>query len=147
MSAVYKKNNYTIIYNGEIYNADELRCELLKYDVGFKTSCDTEVVLYYSNNFFGTADAICFRNNMLRIHDLKTGRSGKIEDHIEQLEIYAALFCLEYKYKPDTMDMELRLYKQDEVLVHHPDPEKISEIMDTIIHFDELIEKSKLKEV
>ena len=46
MSAVYKKNNYTIIYNGEIYNADELRSELLKYDVGFKTSCDTEVVLY-----------------------------------------------------------------------------------------------------
>ena len=98
--------------------------------IGFKM--DTEVVLYYSNNFFGTADSICFRNNILRIHDLKTGKSGKIEDHIEQLEVYAALFCLD---------------KQDEVLVHHPDPEKISYIMDTIIHFDELIEKSRLQEV
>ena len=113
--------------------------------IGFKM--DTEVVLYYSNNFFGTADAICFRNNVLRIHDLKTGKSGKIEDHIEQLEVYAAIFCLEYKYKPDVIDIELRLYKQDEVLVHHPDPEKISHIMDTIIHFDELIEKSRLQEV
>ena len=113
--------------------------------IGFKM--DTEVVLYYSNNFFGTADAICFRNNILRIHDLKTGKTGKIEDHIEQLEVYAALFCLEYKYKPSAIDIELRLYKQDEVLVHHPDPEKISYIMDTIIHFDELIEKSRLQEV
>ena len=113
--------------------------------IGFKM--DTEVVLYYSNNFLGTADSICFRNNILRIHDLETGKSGKIEDHIEQLEVYAALFCLEYKYKPSAIDIELRLYKQDEVLVHHPDPEKISYIMDTIIHFDELIEKSRLQEV
>ena len=38
--------------------------------IGFGMS--TEVVLYYSDRFYGTADAICFRNNMLRIHDLKT---------------------------------------------------------------------------
>ena len=62
--------------------------------IGFKMS--TEVVLYYSPYFFGTADAISFRNNKLRIHDLKTGKSG----HMEQLEVYAALFCLEYKIKP-----------------------------------------------
>ena len=59
--------------------------------IGFKM--DTEVVLFYSERFFGTADAISFRDNFLRIHDLKTGKSGKIEDHVEQLEIYAALFC------------------------------------------------------
>ena len=58
--------------------------------IGFKMS--TEVVLFYSERFFGTADAICFRNRFLRIHDLKT---GKIPAHIEQLETYAALFCLE----------------------------------------------------
>ena len=34
--------------------------------IGFKM--DTEVVLYYSDRFFGTADAICFRDNILRIH-------------------------------------------------------------------------------
>lgn len=46
MSVVYKNRRYTIIYNGEIYNTCELRNELLSYDVGFKTLCDTEVVLY-----------------------------------------------------------------------------------------------------
>ena len=62
--------------------------------IGFKMS--TEVVLYYSERFFGTADAICFRNGFLRIHDLKT---GKTPVHMEQLEICAALFCLECKVK------------------------------------------------
>ena len=51
--------------------------------IGFRMS--TEVVLYYSDRFFGTADAICFRNNKLRIHDLKTG-VGPV--HMEQLEVY-----------------------------------------------------------
>ena len=46
-----------------------------------------EQILYYSDNCFGTADAILFRNNFLRIHDLKT---GKIPAHMEQLEIYAS---------------------------------------------------------
>ena len=39
--------------------------------IGFKMK--PEQVLYYSDNCFGTADAIVFRNNLLRIHDLKTG--------------------------------------------------------------------------
>ena len=43
--------------------------------IGYKMS--TEVVLYYSDRFFGTADAISFRNGVLRIHDLKTGKSGR----------------------------------------------------------------------
>ena len=107
--------------------------------IGYKMS--TEVVLYYSDYFFGTADAISFRNGMLRIHDLKTGKSGKIEDHIEQLEVYAALFCLEYKVKPGEIEMELRLYKQDEVLVHHPTAEDILPIMDKIIHLNKLLER------
>ena len=76
-----------------------------------------EQVLYYSENCFGTADAICFRNRLLRIHDLKT---GVIPAHMEQLEIYAALFCLEYKFKPSDIDIELRIYQHDEVLCHNP---------------------------
>ena len=79
--------------------------------IGFKM--DTEVVLYYSDRFFGTADAICFRDNILRIHDLKTGKTAV---HIEQLEIYAALFCLEYKVKPSDIGIELRIYQNNEVL-------------------------------
>ena len=107
--------------------------------IGFKMS--TEVVLYYSNRFFGTADAISFRNGMLRIHDLKTGKSGKIEDHIEQLEVYAALYCLEYKVKPGDINIELRVYKNDEVLYHNPTAEDILPIMDKIIHLNKLLEK------
>ena len=113
--------------------------------IGFKMS--TEVVLFYSEYFFGTADAISFRNNVLRIHDLKTGKSGKIEDHIEQLEIYAALFCLEYRVKPGEIEIELRLYKQDEVLVHCPEVDEIVHIMDRIIHFNNILEQVNAEEV
>lgn len=113
--------------------------------IGFKMN--TEVVLYYSDYFFGTADAICFRNNVLRIHDLKTGKVGKIEGHIEQLEVYAALFCLEYKVKPNDIEIELRVYKNDEVIVHNPSPEDISEIMDKIIHFNKILINMNSEEV
>lgn len=104
--------------------------------IGFKMS--TEVVLYYSNNFFGTADAISFRKNTLRIHDLKT---GKTPVHMEQLEIYAALFCLEYKIKPGDIDMELRIYQKDEVIVHNPTAEDILPIMDKIVHLNKILEQ------
>ena len=107
--------------------------------IGFKM--DTEVVLYYSDRFFGTADAISFRDNVLRIHDLKTGKVGKIETHMEQLEVYAALFCLEYRIKPGDIEMELRVYKNDDVLVHKPTAEDIVPIMDKIIHLNKLLER------
>lgn len=103
--------------------------------IGFKMS--TEVVLYYSDFFFGTADAICFRNNKLRIHDLKTGSTLV---HIEQLEIYAALFCLEYKIRPSDIEIELRIYQNDEILYHNPEPEDILEIMDKIVHLNKVLE-------
>lgn len=113
--------------------------------IGFRMS--TEVVLYYSDRFFGTADAISFRNWKLRIHDLKTGKIGKIESHLDQLEVYAALFCLEYRIKPGDIEMELRLYKQDEVLVHHPTVEDIVSIMDKIKHLDKILEQREIEEV
>lgn len=109
--------------------------------IGFRMS--TEVVLYYSDKFFGTADAISFRNGTLRIHDLKT---GKTPVHMEQLEIYAALFCLEYKIKPGEIDMELRIYQNDEVIVHTPTAEDILPIMDKIVHLNKLLEQNEYKE-
>lgn len=104
--------------------------------IGYKMN--TEVVLFYSPRFFGTADAICFRDNVLRIHDLKT---GKTPVHMEQLEIYAALFCLEYKVKPGEIEMELRIYQNNEMVVHNPTAEDILPIMDKIIHLDKILGK------
>jgi hypothetical protein len=104
--------------------------------IGFKM--DTEVVLFYSERFFGTADTICFRNNTLRIHDLKTGITPV---KMEQLEIYAALFCLEYKIKPGDINIELRIYQNDEVIYHNPTAEDIVPIMDKIVHLNKLLEK------
>ena len=104
--------------------------------IGYRMS--TEVVLYYSDRFFGTADAISFRDGFLRIHDLKT---GKLPVHMEQLEIYAALFCLEYKVKPGDIQIELRIYQNDEIISHNPTAEDIVPIMDKIIHLDKLLSK------
>lgn len=101
-----------------------------------------EQILYYSENCFGTADAISFKHNLLRIHDLKTGEAPA---HMEQLEVYAALFCLEYQMNPAQIDMELRIYQSDEIIVFHPTVEDIAPIMDKIISFDKRIDQ--LKEV
>jgi asparagine synthase (glutamine-hydrolysing) len=46
MTTIYQGYTYTIVYNGELYNTDELRNELRTYGVEFQTYCDTEVVLY-----------------------------------------------------------------------------------------------------
>ena len=109
--------------------------------IGYKMT--PEQPLYYSENCFGTADAICFRNDLLRIHDLKTGVTPA---HIEQLRIYAALFCLEYKIKPGNIDIELRLYQSDDIITENPTAEIILPIMDKIISFDKVINKIRAEE-
>lgn len=102
-----------------------------------------EQPLFYSVNAFGTTDAICFREKLLRIHDLKTGVSPV---SIHQLEVYAALFCLEYKVNPKDIIIELRIYQIDEIFIHIPEPVDILIIMDKIILFDKEIEKLKAEE-
>jgi hypothetical protein len=104
-----------------------------------------EQPLYFSRNCFGTADAISFdeEKRFLRIHDLKTGTSPT---HMEQLQIYAALFCLEYHKRPDQFDSELRIYQNDTIQICNPESKDIAKIMDTIIRFDDKIEKMKLEE-
>ena len=102
-----------------------------------------EQILFYSDNCFGTADAISFRNNSLRIHDLKTGATPA---KMEQLMIYTALFCLEYKYKPSEIDIELRIYQNDDFTYFNPTPEHIVPIMDKIVTFDKIIDRIKYEE-
>lgn len=102
-----------------------------------------EQTLYYSENCFGTADAISFKNDMLRIHDLKTGSTPA---HMEQLLIYAALFCLEYRKRPSDIDIELRIYQNNEIIIHNPGTDEIVPIMDKIIHFDDEIREMEEEE-
>nr|DAH22021.1 MAG TPA: Protein of unknown function (DUF2800) [Caudoviricetes sp.] len=102
--------------------------------IGFRMT--PEQILFYSPYCFGTADTISFRNGYLRIHDYK---SGVVPAHIEQLEIYNALFCLEYGVKPTDIQTELRIYQSNEILFHHPEPNDIFQIMDKIVRFDKII--------
>jgi hypothetical protein len=110
--------------------------------IGFKMS--PEVVLYYSMNCFGTADAIGFRNRKLRIHDLKTGVNA---GSVHQLEVYAALFCLEYNFKPTEIEIELRIYQSNDVQIYIADPDVITHIISKIIGFDRLITNRRLEEM
>ena len=95
-----------------------------------------EKVLYFSDNAFGTADTISFKNNVLRIHDLKTGVTPA---SLDQLYIYAAFFCLEYNKKPEDIMIVLRIYQNNEVIEDVPEPQIIREIMAKIILFDKRI--------
>ena len=98
-----------------------------------------EVVLFYSPNAYGTVDAIAYRYRRLRINDLKTGVS-RVSVH--QLEVYAALFCLEYEIDPFSMrGIELRIYQDAKVQVYDGDPYYIKGIMDKIVKFDEIINR------
>lgn len=100
----------------------------------------SEQILFYSVNAFGTADAISFRDNLLRIHDLKTGIS---KASFAQLDVYAAFFCLEYKISPYDIDIEERLYQGNGYTINVPEPERIEYIMNKVQEFDIIIDNIK----
>lgn len=111
--------------------------------IGFRM--EPEVILFYSPNAFGTADAISFdeRKKFLRIHDLKTGVHPC---KFDQLYIYAAYFCLEYDVKPKDITTEFRIYQNDEVTIDDNDNTDVIEmIMDKAVHFDGLINANRPK--
>ena len=128
-----------------IENGIELRDEDKTFNLyvndAIKYKMTPEQVLYYSDNCFGSADAIAYSRKKLRIHDLKTGVTPA---NIVQLRIYAALFCLEYSMEPYDIKIELRIYQNDEVIVDKPSPDEISDLMDIIIHSDRESERYML---
>lgn len=102
-----------------------------------------EVTLKYSYNCYGTADAISFSRNLLRIFDLK---NGKTKPSMKQLEIYMAIFCLEYDEDPAKIKNDLRIYQKDQpVLCHQADPEDIYFIMSKIRSSDDILNNLKGK--
>ena len=138
--------------------------------IGYKMT--PEQTLFYSFNCYGTTDTIAYRRNVLRIHDLKT---GEVEAHMKQLEIYAALFCLEYgrkvgelrkkgygdndiarmlgvkaselHFEPEKMDdIILRIYQFNEFKEEHPDPLEIRSLMDIIVNHDRVLENVKAED-
>lgn len=109
--------------------------------IGFRM--DSEVPLYYSENCFGTADAISFRNNKLMIFDLKT---GKVKASYSQLDVYSALFCLEYNKSPYDIEIEERIYQGNAFTINLPSAELIEKIMNKVIDSDKIINKLRLEE-
>lgn len=110
----------------------------------------SEQPLFYSVNCFGTPDTISFTVNkktsrwLLRVHDLKTGINPASFD---QLLIYCAIFCLEYDEKPHMLDIELRIYQNDDVRALSSEDEPIAdiilEIMEKIVYADARLEDQK----
>lgn len=103
-----------------------------------------EQPLMFSWNCYGHADSISFDGKILRIHDLKTGETVA---HMEQLEIYAALFCLEYNQDPHNFEIELRIYQTDQIAIFKPEPQEIIDIMNDIVHKDSVLEMLKREEL
>jgi hypothetical protein len=100
-----------------------------------------EVPLYWSDFCFGTADALGYQESTrtLRISDLKTGKSPT---KVDQLVIYAALFCLEYEFpKPWELEIELRIYQSNRVMFYPGDPDEIFHAMDRILTGTRLLEQ------
>ena len=120
------------------YQDDETKTLGMFINQSIQYKMRPEQVLYYSPNAFGTADAISFRYRVLRISDLKTGVT-RVSEH--QLEVYAALFCLEYEVDPFKIKIELRIYQDDRCMVFIGDPAMIKGIMDKIVEFDLIINR------
>ena len=106
--------------------------------IGFRMT--PEVTLFASENAFGTADAISFYDNILRIHDLKNGVTPA---KFDQLMIYACYFMIEYRFKPNQIKVVLRIYQNDEIVEYIPELDELTHIIDKIFTFDELLNKWK----
>lgn len=123
LAAELIKRRIKQIRNGSTFNS------YVNDGIGFRM--DVEVPLFYTDDMFGTADAISFRDMILRIHDLKT---GEFPGKMDQLKVYAVFFFLEYgklyKIKPHDVEIILRIYQNDEIIQLIADPDEIAEMME-----------------
>lgn len=122
----------------------ETLCMYINDGIGYRMR--PEEVLYASPAFFGTADTISFRKEpkiskdfeTLRIHDLKTGVN---KASMEQLKLYAALFCIEYSKDPNEMAIETRIYQNNQIVIENPSGREIRDYMNVALHACEVIEE------
>lgn len=112
-------------------------------DFCIENKMEPEFFLYFSDNCYGTADAISFDGYTLKICDLKTGVT-KVK--MDQLEIYAALACLINDVNPEDIIIELRIFQKGcEVQEKVASPSIIFNIMNRIIEYDAIIEEEKAR--
>lgn len=137
-TALHKLAHDAIRLGVKLSRANQALSTYVNDALQYRMNC--EQTLFYSDNCFGHADTISFRRGKLRIHDLKT---GIVHTSVKQLEVYAAIFCLEYGVDPFEIEIELRIYQRDEIRIYEPPPDLIANIMEIIIDFDQQIEKIK----
>lgn len=123
----------------EAYNVSSIAENFVNFvndAIGFMMK--VEVPLWHSEYAFGKPDAIIFdnRKKLLRIHDLKTGSTPA---KFDQLEVYAAFYCLDYDIRPSDISFEFRIYQGGEILVEKPDADVIVPIMESAKWHTDLI--------
>lgn len=107
-----------------------------------------EVLLYFSENCFGTADAISFRMNpktrkmRLRIFDLKNGTTKASE---KQLWVYIAIFCHEYEIDINEIEVDARIYQNDLVHEFEIDPVIIMDLIALMKRNDDIINDARME--
>lgn len=111
--------------------------------IGFKMK--SEVLLFSSDKCYGTADAISFSDGILRIHDLKTGQSP---GSMNQLIIYAGLFCLDYAIEARELnEIHLRLYQNEEIIELSPTTEVLFDVVARIEEAEKIIKSVDVNSV
>jgi len=137
-SAEYGLSSYgrTLIFNMK-YVPEETFSTVKSYINDCVVSkMETEVLVDFSENFFGTADAVRFDGKHLMIFDLKTGATPA---KIEQPVIYACLYLLKYRLDPKEVSVEVRIYQSNDILRATPDANELIPVMNKIIHFDNIM--------
>ena len=112
--------------------------EFINDSIGFRMASEKKLTL--SDKCYGTADAVRYyvKENLLRVSDLKTGRRPA---KIEQVFIYLALYCYEYNLEPLKTNFEARIYQNAEIYIEQPSGEDINDILQNILHKNEVLAK------
>lgn len=118
MTFSYNNNKYTIVYNGQLYNSDEMREELEQNGFCFETHSDTEVLLkayiHFKENIVNKLNGIF----SFAIWDSKNKELFMARDHFGVKPFYYSIvnnnfvFATEIKAILKFSDMRVRLDKQ-----------------------------------
>lgn len=125
------------------WQPDEQETLCMYINDALRYNMDPEVVLFYSEFCYGTCDAIGIEDGYLRIHDLKTGVRPA---GMDQLKIYAALFCLEYDVIPGDIEIELRIYQNSDIQALNPTNDEIAHVVDRIVTADRILRQLRSEE-